>query len=409
MKKMRNGRRGFTLLEIVIVVAIIVILSAGAFLGVAATVNNASDMQERLEANNGDHFEEYARNQVESYGKNMVYWDPIPNYTPENQAKKMKEQMLNEGWTDGEITFDYQEDGWHIIAEWDPSIPEHRGFQTPEDYKLWLSNYNAYIKLGYTAEEIEAGCKNGSTDIKPVWDASKHGGVSEEEYLKQKQGGGAQNPVTPNDPVWNGHPESWWDEHDAEIEKKIQEAISKGVNPDDIKVTRNPETGHITDYVIPSAPNGSGTGTGNQGDGNQGGGTVVEGEGDKDKDKNTDTDYSSYPANFVTSRPNTNGTVKTAGTVGANAPGASTSNNGNNIQASFGGNVDSFVYHLPDGAVFDNYNGGTITSLGGGYYRWTSDGNSYPSNMAIHTPNYGNFSDEQANGFFISEVIIHQY
>ena len=189
MKKMRNGRRGFTLLEIVIVVAIIVILSSAAFLGVAATVNRASAAQENLSINNGENFESYARNQVDSYGKNMVYWDPIPNYTPENQAKKMKEQMIEEGWTDGEISFDYQDDGWHIIAEWDPSIPEHRGFQTPEDYKLWLSNYNAYIKLGYTAEEIEAGCKNGSTDIKPVWDASKHGGVSEEDYLKQQQGG----------------------------------------------------------------------------------------------------------------------------------------------------------------------------------------------------------------------------
>lgn len=192
MKKMRNGRRGFTLLEIVIVVAIIVILSTGAFLGVAATVNRASDAQEQLAINNGENFEVYARNQVNSYGKNMVYWDPIPNYTPENQAKKMKEQMIAEGWTDGEITFEYQTDGWHIVAEWDPSIPEHRGFQTPEDYKLWLSNYNNYIALGYSAEEIEAGCKNGSTDIKPVWDASKHGGVSEEEYLKQKQGGSQQ-------------------------------------------------------------------------------------------------------------------------------------------------------------------------------------------------------------------------
>ncbi|MBQ5769527.1 MAG: prepilin-type N-terminal cleavage/methylation domain-containing protein, partial [Clostridiales bacterium] len=137
MKKMRNGRRGFTLLEIVIVVAIIVILSTGAFLGVAATVNRASDAQARLEADNGENFEAYARNQVNSYGKNMVYWDPIPNYTPENQAKKMKEQMLAEGWTDGEITFEYQTDGWHIVAEWDPTLEEHRGFQTPEDYKLW--------------------------------------------------------------------------------------------------------------------------------------------------------------------------------------------------------------------------------------------------------------------------------
>ncbi len=191
MKKMRNGRRGFTLLEIVIVVAIIVILSTGAFLGVAATVNRASDAQEQLAINNGENFEAYARNQVDSYGKDMVYWDPIPNYTPENQAKKMKEQMMAEGWTDGEITFEYHEDGWHIVAEWDPTLPEHRGFQTPEDYKLWLSNYNNYIALGYTKEEIEKGCKDGSTDIKPVYDPSLHDGKSEEQYLKDKQGGGS--------------------------------------------------------------------------------------------------------------------------------------------------------------------------------------------------------------------------
>ena len=367
MKKMRNGRRGFTLLEIVIVVAIIVILSAGAFLGVAATVNRASETQKNLSMNNGDHFEEYARNQVDSYGKSMVQWDPIPNYTPENQAKKMKQQMLNEGWTDGEITFDYQEDGWHIIAQWDPTIPEHRGFQTPEDYKLWLSNYNAYIKMGYTADEIEAGCKNGSTDIKPVYNPSAHNNMTEDEYLKQRQGGGSK-------------------------------PVNGGTTPpvEDVNGGTTPPVEDVNGGTTPPVEDVNG------------GGTVVEGEGDKDKDKDT-TDYSSYPATFVSSRPNTNGTVKTAGTVGANAPGASTSNNGNNIQASFGGNVDSFVYHLPDGAVFDNYNGGTITSLGGGYYRWTSDGNSYPSNMAIHTPNYGNFSAEQADGFFISEVIIHQY
>ena len=191
MKKMRNGRRGFTLLEIVIVVAIIVILSTAAFLGVAATVNRASAAQENLSINNGENFEAYARNQVDSYGKDMVYWDPIPNYTPENQAKKMKEQMLAEGWTDGEITFEYHEDGWHIVAEWDPTLEEHRGFTTPEDYKLWLSNYNHYIDLGYTKQEIENGCTNGSTDIKPVWDASLHDGKSEEQYLKEKQGGGS--------------------------------------------------------------------------------------------------------------------------------------------------------------------------------------------------------------------------
>ncbi len=252
MKKMRNGRRGFTLLEIVIVVAIIVILSAGAFLGVAATVNRASETQKNLSMNNGDHFEEYARNQVDSYGKNMVYWDPIPNYTPENQAKKMKEQMLNEGWTDGEITFDYQEDGWHIIAEWDPSIPEHRGFQTPEDYKLWLSNYNAYIKMGYTAEEIEAGCKDGSTDIKPVYNPSAHNGMSEDEYLKQKQGGGSK-PV--NDGNGGTTPPV-----EGEGDKDKDNETPDKPNTDPVTGSNSTSYGVVSvssNYSYPGTPNGS--------------------------------------------------------------------------------------------------------------------------------------------------------
>jgi type IV pilus assembly protein PilA len=367
MKKMRNGRRGFTLLEIVIVVAIIVILSAGAFLGVAATVNRASETQKNLSMNNGDHFEEYARNQVDSYGKNMVYWDPIPNYTPENQAKKMKEQMLNEGWTDGEITFDYQEDGWHIIAEWDPSIPEHRGFQTPEDYKLWLSNYNAYIKMGYTAEEIEAGCKNGSTDIKPVYNPSAHNGMSEDEYLKQKQGGGSK-PV--ND-------------------------VNGGTTPpvEDVNGGTTPPVEDVN-----------------------GGGTVVEGEGDKDKDKDKDNntenntgstiDYTVYPSNFVGSRPTTNGTIKTATNPGENAPGVKVQDNYGAAQGNFGSGVESFVFHLPAGMTYELNNGGTVTSLGDGYYRWNSTGQ-YPNNFAIHTTDYSKMTTEQYEGVYFSEIIVH--
>ena len=308
MKKMRNGRRGFTLLEIVIVVAIIVILSAGAFLGVAATVNNASDMQERLEANNGDHFEEYARNQVESYGKNMVYWDPIPNYTPENQAKKMKEQMLNEGWTDGEITFDYQEDGWHIIAEWDPSIPEHRGFQTPEDYKLWLSNYNAYIKMGYTSEEIEAGCKDGSTEIKPVWDASKHGGVSEEDYLKQKQGGGSGSTPTPV-PTSGGNTPTPVPEDNTPTPIPTK-AIQQGDVPDTSSGRPSGKTTVTTDY----GKNASGS--------------------------------SVKPRDTWNDGKNQNGNL------------------------SFPNKVRSVVVYIPDGVKIST-NTAQTTDLGNGYYRWT--------------------------------------
>ena len=41
MKKIRNSKRGFTLTEIIVVVAIIVTVSAAAFVGIAITINNA--------------------------------------------------------------------------------------------------------------------------------------------------------------------------------------------------------------------------------------------------------------------------------------------------------------------------------------------------------------------------------
>ena len=41
MKKMRNSKRGFTLTEIIIVVAIIVIVSSAAFVGVAVVLQKA--------------------------------------------------------------------------------------------------------------------------------------------------------------------------------------------------------------------------------------------------------------------------------------------------------------------------------------------------------------------------------
>ena len=45
MKKMRNGKQGFTLTEIVVVVAIIVVLATASAVGVMVTVNNAKFAQ----------------------------------------------------------------------------------------------------------------------------------------------------------------------------------------------------------------------------------------------------------------------------------------------------------------------------------------------------------------------------
>ena len=116
------------------------------------------------------------------------------------------------------------------------------------------------------------------------------------------------------------------------------------------------------------------------------------------------------PDNLASTRPNTNGTVKTATSAGQNAPGASTQNNGNNIQASFGGNVESVVYHVPSGCTINIYATGNTTNLGNGYYRWTSTKEySYPSNMSIVTNDNSDFTNAQARNFYVVEVVIHNY
>ena len=269
MTRIRKSRRGFTLLEIVIVVAIIVIVAGAAFLGVTVTLTRANAARNELIQHNGDNFEVDARNEIE-------HLKADPNFTP--------------------------------IQEYTP---------------------------------------DGETDEDDEDDDDEDDDDDDDDDVEEENGG---NPVN-NQP---GH--------------------------------KNSPTPTPTNTPTPT-PTPTNTPTP----------TPTKAPSD-----------SNYPSAFESSRPSTNGTVKTATVVGNNAPGASTSNNGNNIQASFGGNVDSFVYHLPDGAVFDNYNQGTITDLGDGYYRWTSDGQ-YPTNISVHTSDYSNFSSDQANDFYISEVIIHQY
>ena len=63
---MRNNKKGFTLSEMLMVIAIIVILSGATAIGVVSWLNNAKNTAARLEQNNGDNFEKDARGEVES-------------------------------------------------------------------------------------------------------------------------------------------------------------------------------------------------------------------------------------------------------------------------------------------------------------------------------------------------------
>ena len=201
MKKMRNGRKGFTLVEIVVVVAIIVILAGAASLGVAATLQQADDTSAELKANNGYNFEAAARNQVESYGVNAVDWATIPKYTPENEALKKKQQMLADGWKESEIIgLEYDASGWHVNAEWDSSL--HYGLKDFETYSDWKSKTKEYLDLGYTEAEIQAGTTisdDGNFTMNPVWNKDNHEGLTYEQYVAKKNqttsGGGGSNPT----------------------------------------------------------------------------------------------------------------------------------------------------------------------------------------------------------------------
>ena len=84
MKKMSSSKRGFTLTEILIVTAIVIIVSAAAFAGVAITLSRARDTQKNLKENNGDNFELAARSEVDAINENAADFAEIPSYKPKD-------------------------------------------------------------------------------------------------------------------------------------------------------------------------------------------------------------------------------------------------------------------------------------------------------------------------------------
>lgn len=63
-----KNKKGFTLAEVMIVIAIIVILSGATAIGVVSWLNNAKNTAANLEANNGENFENEARESIRKIG-----------------------------------------------------------------------------------------------------------------------------------------------------------------------------------------------------------------------------------------------------------------------------------------------------------------------------------------------------
>ena len=61
---MKNNKKGFSLAEVMIVVAIMVILTGATAVGIVSWLNSAKSTAANLEQNNGDHFEESAINEI---------------------------------------------------------------------------------------------------------------------------------------------------------------------------------------------------------------------------------------------------------------------------------------------------------------------------------------------------------
>jgi len=226
MKKVVRSRKGFTLAEIILVVAIIVILASAAAVGVVEKINRANQNAEavRLHAAGG-HFWT-----VE--GGKVVELDPN-DYDPNNPYHRSGGAM------------DMQYDEVKYIQGTVPNNP-------PQTYNPGGGGLNP-----------GTGGSGGSGGDNPG----------------DNPGGGG----TPE--LWNGHTEEWWNENDAKWEEKIQQLKDQGIPPENIHVTKD-ERGHITGVTWSDPNSGSGSsgsgstgGSGSSGSGSSGSGSGASGSG----------------------------------------------------------------------------------------------------------------------------------
>jgi prepilin-type N-terminal cleavage/methylation domain-containing protein len=104
MKKIRNSKRGFTLTEIIIVVAIMVIVASAAFVGVGVTLQHAKDTRDDVERTHGrdkdtgkELFEWEAWKKVDELTKDAAEFFDVSKYKP--KVKEEENTNSNSGST----------------------------------------------------------------------------------------------------------------------------------------------------------------------------------------------------------------------------------------------------------------------------------------------------------------------
>ena len=127
MKKMHD-KKGFSLAELMIVIAIIIILSGATAIGVVSWLKGAQNTQKQVLDNNGDNFENNARLAVETYAgkaprlvrerETANPGDPkSPEWWEENDKKweNRIDQYIKDGCPEDQITVIRDKDG-HIVG-----------------------------------------------------------------------------------------------------------------------------------------------------------------------------------------------------------------------------------------------------------------------------------------------------
>ena len=142
MKRYIKSKNGFTLIEIVIVVSIIIILSTATFVGIDQVLDRANRNAQDLEENHGAHFEEEAWATVKNLSVDVDSFKetsetsidptdtsetseeettPTSTLSPNEKDQEFldrKQELLDMGYLESEITIIYGDDGHIKSMSW---------------------------------------------------------------------------------------------------------------------------------------------------------------------------------------------------------------------------------------------------------------------------------------------------
>ena len=166
MKKMRVSKRGFTLTEIIIVVAIMVIVASAAFVGVAVTLENARRNSDEVNRRHGvgddgkDLFEADAWEEIDELTKGAANFFDVSLYKPD---KPTNTPTLSPSPTPADDASD--SDGDEITSESSESSESSKDTTTEST----LSGNKV------VATSTSTNASGSSTTIEYDWGSSGHG------------------------------------------------------------------------------------------------------------------------------------------------------------------------------------------------------------------------------------------